>query len=335
MRLVALALLALLLGSCKQPTAVVAGPPGPVWPAPPESPRVVWTGAASTAADFGIELPIWARIGRFFSGAEPVWARLEKPFAIAVASDGTLYIADTAKNVVLCLDASRRQASVIDRPGGELLRSPVALAVSDDRLYVADSVTKTVYEFARPDGRLVRRITAGLERPSGICVIRDRLYVADSAQHCLLVYDLEGHALFRIGRRGAGEGEFNFPTALAASPGGRLAVVDSLNFRVQILDVDGHPLLSLGGAGDGTGHFSRPKGVAWDARENLYVTDVLFDNVQIFDAKGRFLLHFGAAGSGHGEFWMPAGLVVTADGRLEVADSYNHRIQRFALLPAP
>ena len=61
---------------------------------------------------------------------------------------------------------------------------------------------------------------------------RDRLYVADTRSHNIKAFDKDGKFLFTIGKRGSGDGEFNFPSYVAVDKNGRLYVTDSFNFRV-------------------------------------------------------------------------------------------------------
>src|SRR5690606_15267462 len=106
---------------------------------------------------------------------------------------------------------------------------------------------------------------------------RGRIYVADAGAHHVAVFSPTDELLMTFGQRGAGPGEFNYPTYLALDRGGALYVSDSLNFRVQKLDPSGRPLLSIGQQGDMPGYFSQPKGVAVDSADRLLVVDANFE----------------------------------------------------------
>ena len=56
-----------------------------------------------------------------------------------------------------------------------------------------------------------------------------------------------------FGRRGAGPGEFNFPTHINVDAAGRVYVTDSLNCRIQVFDASGQFQRAFGSAGDGAG----------------------------------------------------------------------------------
>ena len=72
------------------------------------------------------------------------------------------------------------------------------------------------------DGTPQRALGRGLfKRPTGLALDAERgeLYVADTAAHDIKVLDLAGNLKRVLGRRGEGDGEFNYPTHLAFADG--------------------------------------------------------------------------------------------------------------------
>lgn len=204
----------------------------------------------------------------------------------------------------------------------------MAVAVDDRNIYVADGVR--IVRVGR-DGECSTFGERALQRPTGLVLSAGRIYAVDPPAHAVVAFSLEGRELFRFGRRGEGEGELNFPTAIAAQSDGTLLVVDTLNFRVSRFSSEGTFLGSFGEAGDEEGQFGRPKGVASDRRGNVYVTDGQWDVVLVFDREGHFQYLIGESGNGPGQFQIPAGISV-AGSRAFVADSLNRRIEVFDLL---
>jgi len=172
-----------------------------------------------------------------------------------------------------------------------------------------------------------------LDRPTGIACNRTsgEIWVVETGSHQIARFNSEGQLIERLGGRGTGPGQFNFPTFIWIDRGGRIYIVDSMNYRIQLFDPEGTFLDSFGESGDATGYMARPKGIATDSQGHIYVADALFHAVQIFDPEGRFLYSFGSQGQGEGEFWMPAGIFVDEQDRIYVADSYNARVQIFQL----
>ena len=333
MRILTLALVAMLLPACS--STKERGAPRPVyrvWPEGPAAPRLAYTGSFRTPKQAGLRWIGVSWLSRWLFGGPQ--GDLVRPFGLATDESNNLFIADTGRAAVSFLDFSRKTWQSWNKIGSIELIAPVAVATRAGVFYVADSGLAKVLAF-NAKGELLFEARQDFQRPAGLAICDAKLYVADTAAHKIFAFDLSGSFLFAFGSRGAGPGEFNFPTHLAADNQGRLYVTDSMNFRVQIFDSQGHWQKAFGQAGDGSGSLSRPKGVGVDRHGNIYLVDALFDNVQIFNEAGDFLLAFGERGDGPGQFWLPAGLAVTVNDQIFVADSFNRRVQEFKLLPKP
>jgi len=315
-----------------RPPADTAPPMALVWPQPPGQARIRFVRAVARPADLGVRPSFWERLGNLVLGRQEQW--LIRPTAI-VGRGQVLYVADPGAQALWMLDAQRGRFRKIQKAGSLPLVSPVGVAVGPDaRVYLADSFLARIFVYDADLTLLATIEDPALRRPAGIAFdgARNRLYVADSAAHHVLVLAPDGERLGVIGRRGAGDGEFNFPTHVAVDRAGRLLVTDSLGFQIQTFSADGRFLSRFGRHGDSSGDFARPKGVALDGDGHVYVVEALFDAVQIFDRHGRFLLSFGERGIRPGQFWLPAGVFIDAGDRIYVADAYNQRIQIFQYL---
>lgn len=327
----------LALTGCAQssrPVEPESAKPDPVWPPPPQDPRVRFLYTIATPEDVGHGEGIFSRIWEFIRGPEDVSIR--KPMGVAADGQGRIYVADPADKRIHRFDRQREGYEGFDGSGEKMWKKPMEVAVdAQDRLYVADSGWRRVFVLS-PEGQQLATLGDGdLERPTGVAVDseRQRVYVTDTPEHDVKVFDKESGRLIKtIGERGNAPGTFNFPSYLNVGKKGKLYVTDSLNGRVQVFDKDGAFLRVVGGFGDGSGDFSAPKGSAVDSEGHLYVADAAFDKIQVFDQKGRLLLFFGSSGQGRGEFWMPTGLFIDDQNRIYVADSYNNRIQVFQFL---
>ena len=313
------------------PAAVIAAPEM-TWPQPPAQARIRLVRIVARPQDLGIQPSFWQRVGRFITGKGE--ERFVRPTGVAV--DGPMtYVADPGGQALWILDARAGRVRTIHEADGQHLVSPVAVAVGrKDHVYLADSSVGRVFVLDG-NGRSRGTITSpDLRSPAGLAYDgdRDRLYVADSAAHGVWVFAGDGKPLGKIGRRGIGEGEFNFPTHVAVDRHGALYVTDALNFRLQMFNSDGSFAGLFGEHGDCSGQFAMPKGVAIDSAGHIYVTEALFDAVQIFDREGRYLLAFGERGVRPGQFWLPGGLFIDSRDRIYVADAYNRRIQIFEYL---
>ena len=330
--------LVLALGSAPPPFAAAQTGPAPgrrapsvpvvrlTWPPPPAPARIRFVRSLDPAAVR--RKPSWlSRVWKTLVGAgdEP---RMVQPYGIAVGPDGKIYVADTFGGAVHVFDPVNSGYSAIKVDGESLIGVGVAggsLFVTDSttgRLLCLDAKGRTLWTRGRRDGFV---------RPTGLVTAGDRVYVVDTAAHRVVVVSFGGTILGSFGGRGAGPGQFNFPTNIARGADGRLYVTDTMNFRVEVFSPDGRYLHAFGQLGDGSGDFDKPKGIAIDSDGHIYVVEGFNDVVQIFDAEGRLLLVVGGSGSGDGQFWLPSGIAIANDV-VYVADSANRRVSMFEYL---
>ena len=192
------------------------------WPPPPAPARIALVGEVRDPTDFGIRPGVWSRVVNTVAGSRRGREPLVQPQGLAVDELGNLCIADPGAAAVILLDRARdrriRWTGVGDRP----FVMPVAVAKRGDLVVVADTGWGQVVGFDE-DGRQRFLLGPELKQPAGIAFAGDSLWVADAALHTLFHYDLAGRLLGRVGQRGSGPGEFNFPTHLCAAPDGRRA----------------------------------------------------------------------------------------------------------------
>ena len=320
----------LLLAAALVPTS--SGSSGPAYPPPPAAPRIVYSHSLADNAAYQPRPTWWRRLLHLVAGSrEP--ESLVRPWGLEAGEDA-LWVCDPGAGVVHGFRHADSTYVRIPRTGR--LDSPIDLARDGSgRIHVTDSERGTVSIWSAA-GEPRGEHAGGFERPTGVAwhPAADRVYVVDTLRHCVAVQSPAGERLFTFGRRGEGEGELNFPTAITVGADGGLYVTDSMNFRIQTFDPDGGYLGMFGRPGDGSGDFSKPKGVAVDGDGHVYVVDALFEVVQIFDPDGTLLLAFGRPGTGAGEFSLPTGIAIDGSDRVYVADSFNRRVQVFRYLGA-
>ncbi|MDE1156235.1 MAG: Ig-like domain repeat protein [Acidobacteriaceae bacterium] len=226
-------------------------------------------------------------------GGPATAALLNQPQAVAVAADGTLYLADTANQRVRSIDTAGLVHTVagsgvagFSGDGGAAtqarVRNPVALAtMPDGSLLIADA-----------GNHRIRRLQAGtlttfagngeegfggdggpatnalLDTPEGVAVTADgRVLIADSHNHRLRVVSTDGtiSTLAGTGQRGyAGDGgaavlaKLSLPRGVAVLPDGRIVFADADNQRLRVVATDGTISTLVGSgvqgdAGEGSG----------------------------------------------------------------------------------
>ncbi|RUO94464.1 hypothetical protein D7Y11_04325 [Corallococcus sp. AB018] len=202
-------------------------------------------------------------------------ARLAAPQGVAVAADGTVYIADTGNhrirqvkpNGVISTVAGNGVKGAAGDGGRALLASldsPEAVAVGPEGiLYIADTGNHRIRQVT-PDGRIStvvgtglaadggdggRAPLANLNAPAGVAVGPDgSLYLADTGNHRIRRATPDGiiSTVAGAGTRGASrEGglaitaDLDTPRALVVSHEGVISFVDSGNRRLRQVDTEG------------------------------------------------------------------------------------------------
>ncbi|RCN43907.1 NHL repeat protein [Ancylostoma caninum] len=133
-----------------------------------------------------------------------------------------------------------------------------------------------------------------------------------------------------FGRKGAKEGELNWPRGVCAIGGGAVAVCDSSNHRVCVFDREGKFLRQFGGYGTGRGQLDSAAGIAM-FKQKLIVSDRYNHRVCIFDMDGNYLNSFGGHGQSNGKFNNPWGVAVDELGTIYVADKVRTILAIFSI----
>lgn len=256
--------------------------------------------------------------------AEGTAARFNQPLGVAVAPDGTRYVADTQNHTIRRISAEGAVSTLAGLPGvpgsadggadTARFRLPAALAVAaDGTLYVSDRGNFTLRRIS-PAGEV--STLAGLAGQTG---------AVDGAGALARLGDVEG---------------------LALAPDGSLYFTESNNRILRRASAAGVVTTlagsaGVGGSSDGTGsaaRFGQPTGLALGADGALYVADTLAHTVRRVTLAGEVTTHAGAAGqpgladgaAGSARFRAPYGVAAGIDGVLYLADSLNHAVRRIA-----
>lgn len=255
-------------------------------------------------------------------------ARFARPEAIALHSDGTLFVADTGNQLIRKISTAGITSTLAGNPGyGSFLNSgdgtgaqatffqPAGIVVGTNGVaYIADAVRNTIRKVgndgvvttfagsyqtrSRPaDGQ---GATAGFSSTNGIAIDGNGfLYVAD--YHAVRKVDTNGNVTTLAGTLGHQDGgtadgslaqaRFGFLRGIAIDPSGNLYVTDSLNHNVRKITPVG-TVTTLAGTSGVTG-----------------------------DADGQ-----GSAASFNG----PHGIALDKAGNVYVADTENNLIRRIS-----
>jgi DNA-binding beta-propeller fold protein YncE len=273
-----------------------------------------------------------------------------RPHGIAVAADGSLFIADSSNHRIQQLSPSGEilaiwgefgDVSTGNAPAGTF-NEPWGIAVAPDgSVYVADTWNHRIQhlnangEFINMFGESGQGETLyALWGPREVAVDqKGRVFVSDTGNKRVVVFDPNGRAIAEIGGSGYRLGDLDEPVGLAIGPDGQLYVADTWNQRIQIFEetaegefeaiaewpidgwygqsLDNKPYLTANKAG------------------SVCATDPEGNRILCFDNQGEFLIGWGGSGISETTFTLPGSLAFGDDGQLWVVDSGNNRVMQF------
>jgi sugar lactone lactonase YvrE len=278
--------------------------------------------------------------------------QLSAPRGVAVAADGSLYVADTSNHriqhlrpdgTVLQVWGEFADVTQEEAPGGTF-NEPWGIALAPDgSLYVADTWNHRVQHFSATGEFLGMFGTFGQAEtatdfwgPRSVAVDnKGRVFVADTGNKRVVVFDSRGQPLGEFGGVGMEPGQLDEPVGLAIDSRGQVYVADTWNQRIQVFAetstnvfafVEEWPL----DAWYGQSLDNKPY-LAIGPQDRVCASDPEGYRVLCFDAEGKFELGWGEFGAGLNQFGLVAGLAFGPDGSVWVADTGNARLMQFVL----
>jgi len=265
--------------------------------------------------------PCYIRSWGSFGYGEFSNGQFVNPYAIAVASGGTVYVADTGNSRVQAFTSS---GAYITKWGGLL---PYGVAVAPNgTVFVTDQSADRVQYFSANGAYLGEWGTSGsgngqFDNPVGIGIATGgSVYVVDSGNHRVQYFTSAGAYLGEWGSMGVSDGQFINPRGLGVAPDGSVYV--SQSGRVQYFDAAGGFL--------GKWTMDTPEGISVASDGTVYVVETFNHTIKLFTSDGTLLGSFGGFGFEEGQLQGPYGVAVTPAGGIYVADRSGHRVVQFA-----
>ncbi|MEN6529154.1 MAG: flippase activity-associated protein Agl23 [Anaerolineaceae bacterium] len=278
--------------------------------------------------------------------------QLSAPRDIAIANDGSIYIADSLNHRIQrfsaegeFLQAWGTYASIDsgNAPGGTF-NEPWGVAVgADGSVYVADTWNHRIQKFSADGAFVLMWGVPGLAEqpdqfwgPRGIAVGPDgNVYITDTGNNRVAVFDGKGKFITQFGVNGMGAGEFDEPVGIAVDEQGYVYVADTWNQRVQVFKPDGTGGFSVDHAWSVSGwngqSITNKPFLALNSENHVLVTDPDGFRVLEFDQDGNFVRGWGDYSSGIDGFGAPIGIAVDNAGHVWVGDGENNYALRFTL----
>ncbi len=259
-------------------------------------------------------------------GGPAIDAILDYPVGVAVAPDGTVYIADAFNARIRKVD-----------PSGTI----TTIAGTGERNY---------------DGDGGPAVDAKISSAYGITLDQDgNIYFADVLISSVRKIDTSGiiTRVAGVGLPGSGGdggpatgAPLNMAIDVAISPDGLLYIADTFNNVIRMVDADGN-MQTI--AGDGTARFggdggpaeyariNHPEGIAFDSAGNLYIADTFNNRIRKISAGDHIISTLagqtdpGFTGDGgpavDAMLSSPRGIAVDASGNIYFTDKLNDRLR--------
>lgn len=264
-----------------------------------------WTAQLELAAGNGV---------RGFRDGPILQARFADPYGIAVAPDGTRYVADAGDN------------NRIRRIGSD----GVVVTLAGSQEGFADGVGAV----------------AQFDTPSGLALDdAGNLYVADTGNHSIRKVTPQGVVSTLAGTGVAGfrdgpgaQAQFNGPIGVAVDGAGNVYVADTYNDRIRKIGRDGVVATLAGGESpgyqDGIGplaRFDTPTGLAVDAMGTLWIADTRNNAIRRLSPTGEAATLYRAAPEDiEPILYRPLAIAVTRDGMLYVGEMAHGRVMQLS-----
>lgn len=256
------------------------------------------------------------------SDASGMAAGFFNPSGVTVATDGTLYVADTSNNTIRKVTSSGEVSTFAGLAGR---------SASVDGIGTA----------------------ARFENPYASAVDKDgNVFIADSSDHTIRRISSAGEVTTFAGKAGSygaddGAGDaarFLAPLGIAIGADGSVYVADTGNLTIRKISADRTVTTLAGQAGkagstDGSGlsgRFSSPAGIAVSGDGTLYVAESMGATIRQITSAGEVTTLAGASGQNgfvdgpvaDARFSVPFDVAVDAGGVVYVSDHGNHAIRR-------
>lgn len=266
-----------------------------------------------------VEVSTFAGSSMGYADGQANGAQFNTPASVAIASDGTLYVADRTNHKI-------RKIS----PQG-----------------IVTTLAGSTSGFADGNGT-----NAKFNSPLGLTIGTDgNLYVADFGNDKIRKISPQGVVTTLAGStHGFADGNgssarFSYPFSICSSPDGTLYVADFGNHSIRKITLNGDVTTFAGNGISGdvnavgaAAKFQGPSGVTYGTDGNVYVADNQNHKIKKIQPDGKVttLAGSGILGSQNGvggaaQFNFPHSIVMSPDGNLYVSDLYNHRIRKINL----
>ena len=210
------------------------------------------------------------------------------PFGVAIDKDRKIFVADSLyKHRVQIFSWEGRHLGSFSGKGSldSQLLNPWGLSLDSTGNVIGPDVDNKLIKIFTLDGKVVMKIgeEGSFSSPIHCVQCGEYFIVSDFKEHCIKVFNKEGHFQYKFGKKGEGDGEFSNPAYLSVTQSKHLFVCDYNNHRVQVFQLNGKFIGKFGKSGSKLGEFNKPLSVALLSNGGIVVSDEYNHRIQIFE----------------------------------------------------
>lgn len=207
------------------------------------------------------------------------------PYGIAGDKKGNVYVADLYNGKISIFSPEGKFIKYFtdESKNASFLASPAGLRIYNDKLYVTDIKTNSVFEYTL-SGKKTLELTAAkkkddtLNAPNAVAVDDEQnIYVSDTGNQRLVAYDKKGKFIRIINgsKDNKGESKFVNPRGIGVQANGTILIVDNMTHYVYGFDKNGKQKFQFGGIGSEKNQFYLPNGLFVDSKGEILITDTV------------------------------------------------------------
>ena len=253
------------------------------------------------------------------------FCEIQAPYGITVSKSGEVITAEWCEGgEVVVFNKQGEKVRAIKHAS---IKKPCGVTTDPDgHIYVSSCSPPTVVKYSQDGQTLLvqNKIKSKGDELRMMRFIDGRLFVCSRSDYEVIVLDCRNlKEIHRFGRKGSGNGEFNFPIDVVAEKG-ELYVSDYSSHRIQVFSMEGHFIRSFAVKDSATQRSYDPRGLCVGPDGLLYVACNWPDHIFAFTLAGECVASVDVKGE-------PAGIAADTDGFLYICTqrNKNHSIEVF------
>jgi DNA-binding beta-propeller fold protein YncE len=164
-----------------------------------------------------------------------------------------------------------------------------------------------------------------LDKPMDVTKVGQWIYVTDTNHQQVQVFDKSGALVFKFGKKGTGQGQFQFPYGITSDKNGNIYVADLYNNRISIFDEKGKFLKYFTDENKKADFLKTPAGLRI-FNNHLWVTDIKLGTVFEYSLDGKKLRAISTASTKDDTLNAPNAVALDSDQNIYVSDTGNQRL---------